>query len=138
MVYKATEPPTSAENLPEYLSRETKLIENELRALRWIEPELLNGWENYAGGLHQPAKFAKLSNGLVKIHGLIASGTLATNAFILPAGYRPLRRVISIALSQGGLARVNIDANGGVQISSEFSVNNTWVSLDNILFHAEQ
>lgn len=54
----------------------------------WIEPELLNGWENY-GSPWGPARYHREGN---KIHlaGLIRNGATNTNAFILETEYRPL------------------------------------------------
>lgn len=56
----------------------------------WIAPTLLSGWLNY-GAPEANAGYYRHENNIVRMRGLIKSGTIAAAAVIctLPVGYRP-------------------------------------------------
>lgn len=95
-------------------------------------PTLSNSWVDY-GGAFEGAGYYKDSDGTVYLQGLIKDGT-ATNGtvlFTLPSGYRPSRRLAFAVASNNTVARVDVFANGEVQI---ISGSNTWLSLTGISF----
>jgi hypothetical protein len=106
-------------------------------------------WTNY-DGIHNIAAFFKDPWGMVHLKGLVRTTSSSCGdtgtVFFLPAGYRPTRRTVirtiandSVGTSPGGgarLARIDIDPNGAVSISSGGS--RFWTSLDDIEFRAEQ
>lgn len=51
-------------------------------------PTLTNSWVNF-GGAYATAGYSKDSFGVVRLKGLIKSGTMNTVALTLPAGFRP-------------------------------------------------
>lgn len=63
-------------------------------------PSFLNGWVNYDGS-HEPASFRIDHAGRVYRRGLIKSGTIGLDAFILPVGYRPAFNVTFPSDSNG-------------------------------------
>lgn len=101
----------------------------------WTTPALSNGWVVYDGTYNTPGYY-KDSLGIVHLKGMIKSGTAAL-MFTLPVGYRPLRRyLIAASTNSNTYARLDIAANGQVLAGGAYS--NSWFSLDNIHFRAEQ
>ena len=98
----------------------------------WQTPALANGWVAYDTTYNSP-QFYKDSLGYVHIKGMIKSGTSAV-MFVLPAGYRPIKRYLFAGVSNNAVARIDVENNG---IVSGIVYNNVWVSLDNINFRAE-
>jgi hypothetical protein len=73
------------------------------------EPPFENGWANLGGG-RSAAAFYRDSQGLVHLKGVL-SGTTATTAFTLPAGYRPTEQLfMPVAVAAGG------DGDGGLNV----------------------
>lgn len=101
----------------------------------YVAPTLLNSWVNFDTDTHNEAGYFRSQDGIVYLRGLIKSGTVGQTAFTLPAGYRPTRRMICVAISNGAIGRVDIEADGSVVINAG---NNTYVSLDGISFRAMQ
>lgn len=104
----------------------------------WTTMSMSAGWVFYGSNFTTP-QYTKSSDGMVTIKGLIKSGTTTagTVIFTLPPGYRPAERQIYVAQATGaGFARVDILANGQIQIQSGFSA--TWTTLDGLAFMAEQ
>lgn len=99
-----------------------------------IAPTLLNSWVNYSAA-HRPAGFYKDSSGLVRIEGLIKSGTATpgTTIFTLPSGYRPSKDIYFPTASNGAHGEVTITSAGSVNIVAG---SNTYFSLDGISFPA--
>lgn len=113
-------------------------------------------WSNFDPIGHNTAAFLRDSAGFVHLRGMVKakdrnsadkcgfSGTSDQLIFNLPVGYRPGLREVEIALSNGQLARVNIDgpapsaALGAGSVSVEFPATTTnakqWLSLDGISF----
>lgn len=105
----------------------------------WIEvgsggsaPAFTNGWVNYGGAL-QTAAFYKDPFGVVRLKGMIASGTIASAAFTLPAGYRPPAASTFVIMANSAIARLIIAASGNVTVQTG---SNVWASLDGISFRA--
>lgn len=104
----------------------------------WTAPTFTNSWVNYdALDTLQNAGYRKTAAGLVFLRGAIKSGTIGNAAFTLPAGYRP---------GNGGSWRFKTAgdnaAGSTVAISSAGVVNPvaglaTYISLDGIVFVAE-
>lgn len=65
----------------------------------WYNVVFANGWGNYSGMMTQYRKVGDI----VTVRGGIAGGTIPTNAFVLPAGFRPPAAFQSI---QAGWATV--------------------------------
>ncbi len=68
--------------------------DTERRFIRVPNSELLNGWQNYVGGLTDWAPFSywKDRNGDVQVFGAVTGG-INGDCFVLPPGYRPAQRV---------------------------------------------
>lgn len=120
----------------EQISTEFHRIAEAFFAARWewIDVSFQNSWVNYGTPYHD-AQFTIDGNGLVRLRGVIKSGTITAIAFTLPAGYRPSNTMIFRAVSNGGHSQLDIGSNGTVtpQVGS-----NTWYSLDGTTFVAEQ
>lgn len=73
-----------------------------------------NSWVNY-GSPFVPARYKKTPDGTVHVQGLIMSGTLASPAFTLPAGYRPDGTlIIAAACYSSAHGELRIEADGDV------------------------
>ena len=99
----------------------------------WTAPSLINSWVN-EGGSMETAGYFKDSLGIVHIKGSIKTGTLATVAFVLPAGYRPAaKQRFGGASATGVVTRIDVDSSGNV---TPVYGNNAGLSLDEITFRA--
>lgn len=94
-------------------------------------PAFQNSWANYGDGWHWAA-FYKDPVGVVRLRGLVKSGTVNTAIFTLPSGYRPPVDHYFAALCDTKLTMVEIDTNGAVFIYPNGS--NGWLSLAGIEF----
>jgi hypothetical protein len=101
----------------------------------WTVPVLVNGWANYGAGF-APAGFWKDPYGVVRLRGMIASGSPATVAFVLPPGYRPSLPIYPAAITGSAYRTMSISPNGNVTVGSGTSV--AWYSLSGIAFRAAQ
>ena len=99
----------------------------------WQTPTFQNAWVNY-GGVYNPAGYFKDSLGIVHLRGLVKTGTIATAVFTLPAGYRPAYRQLMVSISNGAIARLDVDTTGSVIAQTG---SNVWFSLDGATFRAE-
>ena len=90
-----------------------------------------NSWGNYGAG-YSPAAYYKDPHGIVHLEGLIAGGTVALEAFTLPAGYRPPATCLFPSFCASGAARVDVNTSGDVTVISAGS--NAFVALDGITF----
>lgn len=95
------------------------------------EPAFQNGWVNYSS-LFNPAAFWKDPWGVVHLRGLVKDGTINTTIFTLPAGYRPEYQQLFVALEESTLGRVDVLADGQVQMKQGVGTN--WLSLDGMTF----
>lgn len=98
------------------------------------EPAFTNSWQNFNTTLYHGAGFRKLANGNVQLRGMISTGTLATAAFTLPAGYRPTKTIPLDVVSNSVMGKVDIDSAG--QVVPQSPSSNTWVSLEGKIFNA--
>lgn len=99
----------------------------------WVLPDLLNGWVNF-GGAFATAAFHKDCLGYVHLRGTIKSGTVGSNAFVLPMGYRPLSLLNQGIQTDTGLGSIAVFATGNLQMSG----GNGFANLDFFTFLAEQ
>jgi hypothetical protein len=98
------------------------------------QPAFENGWVNFGAGAI-PASFYLTADGHVHIQGLVATGTVATNVFTLPVGYRPGATFNLITMTNPGAvaaARIQIKTDGSV-VAAEG--NNAGLSID-VIFRA--
>lgn len=77
------------------------------------EPAFANGWVNY-GGTYQVARY-RLEGDVVRVEGLVKSGTTGAAIFTLPAGFRP--PADHFFASQGG------GQDGSMEVKSTGLVN---------------
>lgn len=103
----------------------------DLQPPKWESVTYLNGWTTYDASF-APAGFYKDAFGIVRLRGLIKSGTVPATAFVLPLGYRPQYRVLFSTISSGAVGRVDVSPAGEVYI--EAPSTNTWVALDGLAF----
>jgi hypothetical protein len=103
--------------------------------LSWTAPTLKNGWVNSATTGAPPIGYTKLANGLVRIRGLGASGTLGQPAFTLPAGLRPKYQLLFDRMSNNAFGRLDVRTNGDVVPQAG---SNAWFSFDTLVFLGEQ
>jgi hypothetical protein len=102
----------------------------------FIAPTLLNSWVNFGSG-YQEVGYMKDSMGFVHIRGMIKSGTLSANIFILPAGYRPNLHTLQVGSRDVGgtedAANFQILSDGSVMATTG---STSWTSFGNISFKA--
>lgn len=98
-----------------------------------------NSWKNYHSDWADAAYY-KDSMNFVHLEGLIDGGTLPNTAFTLPVGYRPLVKiyypVLCNATGTNYIGKISIWSTGEVYIES--ICKNSWLSIDGIVFLAEQ
>jgi hypothetical protein len=102
------------------------------------EPAFLNGWTNY-GSNYSAAAF-RLVAGVVRLRGVVKSGTVGQPAFILPVGYRTSTARLFATISNALIGRVDVLPDpgtnaGGVVPASPSS--NAWLSMDGLSFIPE-
>jgi hypothetical protein len=102
----------------------------------WNNLTLQNGWLALAG--YAAPQYAKGSDGLVTIKGLIRAGTTTGGTVIanLPAGYRPASRLLEGIACNLQFCRIDIMPNG--DILAVANVSSTWTALEGLSFMAEQ
>jgi hypothetical protein len=102
----------------------------------FIAPTLLNSWVNFGSG-YQEVGYMKDSMGFVHIRGMIKSGTLGADIFILPAGYRPNSHILQVGSRDVGgtedAANFQILSDGRVMATTG---STSWTSFGNISFKA--
>ena len=100
----------------------------------FITPTLLNSWVAFGTPFTGPGYF-KGKNNIVRFQGLVKSGTLSTNIFSLPVGYRPSGTLLfAVSTAVGAtitFGEVRISSNGDVQLVQG---GNAYVTLSNISF----
>lgn len=82
---------------------------------------LINGWSNFGGGF-DGASVAKQGR-VVVMRGLVSGGTVAagTTLCVLPVGHRPSAAVMVPAQCSGGTLRLDILANGNVNLGGDLT-----------------
>lgn len=99
-------------------------------------PAFENSWVNY-GGTNASAAYYRDPFNVVRLKGLVKNGTIGgVPIFTLPVGYRPLEDVNMIAMSNGGVGYLFVQASSG-EVRA-IAGSNTYFSLDNVTFRAEQ
>lgn len=97
-------------------------------------PAFENSWTNYDTSTYNSVGFYKDPFGIIRLKGLAGGGSLNTNIFTLPVGFRPSKQHIFITQGDGGVSgRIFVMANGGVQ---PYGGPTTWQSLDGISFRS--
>jgi len=79
------------------------------------------------------AGYYKDESGIVRLKGLIKSGTIGQTAFTLPIGYRPDTTLIFSVSSGGAYATLRVNSDGTVV---PYTGANTYFSLDGVSFRA--
>lgn len=98
----------------------------EVKLQDWVAPALINSWTN-SGGAYATAGYWKDPNGIVHLRGRITGGAFPSDAFVLPADYRPTS-TLSFAVPTGAV--VDVESDGSVRPIS----GSSYVALDNITF----
>ncbi|MFZ2126160.1 MAG: type II secretion system protein [Candidatus Microsaccharimonas sp.] len=99
---------------------------------KWANFNFQNGWVDY-GDVWAPGGYTKTSAGVVVLKGLLRRPGNSTNPqtiATLPVGYRPSQNYIYQRVGNSAVTRVDVRADGVVQISGI----NSDVSLDGIAF----
>lgn len=102
----------------------------------WTSLTLQNSWVAY-GGIYASPQYTKGADGLVSLKGFIKNGTTTAGTIIatLPAGYRPIGKVLAEAYCDSFYARIDVDTTGNITI---YNGTNGWLSLDGLTFYADQ
>lgn len=100
------------------------------------EPAFQNGWVNF-GGIYGTAAFRKDPFGTVYLKGMVKSGTLGSNIYVLPVGYRPAARGIFASLGSNAVARIDVDSDGSVFVNATLA-SSAWMTLNGITFRAAE
>jgi hypothetical protein len=104
----------------------------------WYTPTFTNSWVAFGNAGYQNPQYRRNSMGRVEMRGLMKSGTVNTQAFLLPAGFRPVNGEIFITGASGGVADLRVFASGEVRVSGYFAGGtNGSVSLGGVTFTAE-
>jgi hypothetical protein len=103
----------------------------------WIAATLLNAWVPFGGANARP-EYAKFSDGIVIVKGVIKGGVVATDTtlMVLPKGYRPKDRLIFPVYSNGKIGFVWVASTGEVGLDIAV-IDNTSLAF-NLIFQAEQ
>ena len=91
------------------------------------EPAFQNSWVNE--GIYQAARFMKDVVGVVRIEGLVKSGS--STIFTLPVGYRPPDRLLISTLGDVQRGRFDIIEDGNVTYNSG---GNGWFAINHSFY----
>ena len=97
----------------------------------WTAVTYKNSWADFGGGFYGVA-YMKDTIGFVHLRGIMKSGTLASAAFTLPAGYQPTSTISQIVGSNSAAGFYSINTSGDFLPSAGSS--NTSFSCDGIIF----
>lgn len=100
----------------------------------WTAPSFLNSWVNFDGTANQ-CGYMRDPNGFVHLRGKVKTGTINTAIFALPANYRPEYKETFVGISNDAVCKIEVDTSGNVV---PVTGNNTYVSLDGLIFKAYQ
>lgn len=100
----------------------------------WQVPTLALGWIGLGGAWQNP-RYRRAKDGLVTIEGAMQHATEAADGviFTLLEGYRPDADLIFIGYSAGGPYRINVQADGDVEVASS---NMLFSSFAGVQFYA--
>lgn len=104
---------------------------------KWRNLTFLNSWVNF-GAPWATGQYRMCDGGIVRVKGLVKSGTATTPIANLPAGFRPLEnRLFTTTVGNPGNLYARLDVEAGGNIIPQ-AAGNAYVSLDPISFTAEQ
>lgn len=100
----------------------------------WTAPTLINSWSNHSVS-YASAGYYKDNVDVVHLRGLVKGGSVSSNIFVLPTGYRPSAREVFLVFCGVMMmtGRIDVDSSGIVQFVSG---SNDYVSLSGISFRA--
>ena len=103
----------------------------------WTGVSYGSGWTDYDASSFTPGQYYKDITGIVYLRGVVkrTSGT-GTLIGTLPVGFRPLKTVGGGAYGDGGLANVQVESNGQINLVS--GSTGGFIYLDRFFFFAEQ
>ena len=97
-------------------------------------PQIGDAWADLSPNVNNSVGYHRDPQGFVQLRGTAIKCNGANNTvFTLPAGFRPTRQQIMVAIFSTGSGRVNIDQSGAVAADAAVPAN-TWVSLDGMRF----
>ena len=100
----------------------------------WTPAIFANSWVNTDITTYSPAGYYKDAFNRVHLRGLISSGTVGSEAFILPVGFRPELRCVFASMSNGAIGRVDVYSDG--RVIPVTPSNNAYVSIEGFSFVA--
>lgn len=115
-----------------YQARRARREVSAIEDAPYVLATLAGTWANVSG--YAPARYAT-RGGAVHLSGRVSSGT--GTIFTLPTGSRPKYRLSFTAAADGALAQVDVLTTGEVTVVTP-STAPTWLSLDGLVFAAEQ
>lgn len=80
-------------------------------------PVILNGWADYANNF-APTSFYKDDIGTVFVSGVVKGGTLSTVVATLPVGFRPVRQLMFMVMTNTGPGRLDVFPSGDIMLVS--------------------
>lgn len=99
------------------------------------EPTFQSSWVNFDA---RTAQFIRVGR-IVRLRGIIKSGTVGSVAFNLPAGFRPATRVTADhffpCVSNNAFGAVTVNGSDGAVVPGAGS--NVWFDLSSVSFLAE-
>lgn len=115
----------------------TGLVTSNIPFPLWLTNGFQNGWLDYDAVNYHAAKMTKSPSGVVRLTGLIRSGSITNNSviFYLPEDFRPAVDMIFPVMTNGKAGTIAVMADGFVSISQ--GADNAWLSLDHIIYPTE-
>lgn len=117
-------------------------IAGNAKPLVWAAvPTLQASWATKTG--YQAAQYSKSPEGLVRLRGVIDTGTKAAGTLIttLPAGYRPIAKTVfsttgEVAATSNNAGELVIDTDGTVKVGATDLTASSFITLAGIVFDA--
>jgi hypothetical protein len=135
---------SSAKDIIARLQRNDMLTEHKLRhiheetmdgAIAWIPLTLQGTWVVENTATYGVPSFMRDSAGIVRLRGMVKSGSVPSTIANLPLQFRPAYTATFDTVAADAHARIDVEADGDVRM---ITGSNTWVSLWPIQFPAEQ
>lgn len=105
------------------------LVQSAISPPNWTVPTFKNSWEKFTSGTI--VGYTKDAQGFVRLRGLVKSGTIGTEIFTLPVGYRPPTETWFVVMSNLSWGLLYISSAGDVVAHTG---SNGSFSLDGICF----
>jgi hypothetical protein len=106
----------------------------------WTTPTLVNGWLTWTyDTAFQVPQYRRVGD-TVFFRGLMRSGTVGSAAFVLPVGFRPLKKHVLSTVTYGGSGstivpgRIDVDSDGNVVPVNAATGGFGWISLSGLQF----